>query len=57
MKLLSEYMGNGVKAEVYYRYEIGDYVTVCYDEHGMECLGHPFPTEDKAEDYAEDWVN
>lgn len=56
MKLLSEFKGNGVTANVYYRKEKNDYVTICYDENGFERSGNPFNTEQQAEDFAEDWV-
>ena len=56
MTLVSEYKGNGVKARVYRRPWMRDWVTVCYDENGFERLGIPHPLEEDAENCAEDWV-
>lgn len=57
MLYLSDYQSDDGKrsAKVYRRLELNDYVTECY-EGGMISQGHPFPTEQEAEDYAEDWV-
>lgn len=57
MKLLSEFMGNSVKAAVFYRIELKDYIAVCYDERGFERFAYPATTEDEAEEYAEDYVS
>lgn len=56
MNLISEHVGKEVKARVYHRSWLKDWVTVCYDENQMERFAHPFATVDLAEDYAEDWV-
>lgn len=52
---LSEYCGKLKTAQVFRRKPNNDYVTVCY-ENGQEKIGHPFPTESQAEDFAEDWI-
>lgn len=56
MILVSEYLGTEVKARVYRRPWLKDWVTVCYDENGLERMGIPHSLEEDAENCAEDWV-
>lgn len=55
MTKLSEYKNLNRHAEVYYRGDLGDFVTVCYID-GLPRESHPFATEEAAENYSEDWV-
>ena len=52
---LSEYVGGDRTAWVCQRRLLGDFVVIGYI-NGMERMGHPFATEQQADDYAEDWV-
>lgn len=55
MQVLSEFQGKIRTAIVYYRRDTDDYFCVGY--HGGEKHAeHPFPTENRAENWAEDWV-
>ncbi len=56
MTLVSEYVGNEVRAHVYRRPWLKDWVTVCFDEQGIEKLSSAFDLEEDAENCAEDWV-
>lgn len=55
MLFLSEYTGPNKTAWVCQRRNLGDYVAIGY-QGGLERVAHPFPTEQEAEDFAEDWV-
>lgn len=57
MIYLSDYQSDDGKrsAKVFRRLELNDYMVVGY-VNGMETIGVPFLSEDKADDYAEDWV-
>ena len=52
---LSEYLNGNRTAWVCRRRDLKDFVVIGYI-NGMERMGHPFPTEQQADDYAEDWV-
>jgi hypothetical protein len=52
---LSEYVSGDRTAWVCRRRDLNDFVVIGYI-NGMERIGHPFPTEQQADDYAEDWV-
>lgn len=56
MLFLSEYNGCDRTAWVCKRAKLDDYVMIGYI-NGLERQAHPFPTEQLAEDAAEDWVN
>lgn len=55
MLFLSEYTGPNKTAWVCHRRNKNDYVAIGYID-GLERIAHPFPTEQQAEDFAEDWV-
>ena len=52
---LSEYLNGNRTAWVCRRIDLKDFVVIGYI-NGVERMGHPFPTEQSADDYAEDWV-
>jgi hypothetical protein len=52
---LSEYVGGDRTAWVCHRRDLKDFIVIGYI-NGMERMGHPFATEQLADDYAEDWV-
>ncbi len=52
---LSEYVGGDRTAWVCHRRDLKDFIVIGYI-NGMERMGHPFATEQEADDYAEDWV-
>ena len=52
---LSEYVGGDRTAWVCQRRDLNDFVVIG-SINGMERIGHPFATEQQADDYAEDWV-
>jgi hypothetical protein len=52
---LSEYVSGDRTAWVCRRRDLNDFVVIGYI-NGMERIGHPFATEQQADDYAEDWV-
>jgi hypothetical protein len=52
---LSEYVGGDRTAWVCHRRDLKDFIVIGYI-NGMERMGHPFATEQQADDYAEDWV-
>jgi len=52
---LSEYVGGDRTAWVCHRRDLKDFIVIGYI-NGLERMGHPFATEQQADDYAEDWV-
>lgn len=55
MLFLSEYCGSNKTAWVCRRRDLNDYVAIGY-VGGLERIVQPFPTEEAAENFAEDWV-
>ena len=52
---LSEYLNGNRTAWVCRRIDLKDFVVIGYIK-GMARMGHPGPTDQLADDYAEDWV-
>jgi hypothetical protein len=55
MIFLHEFLGDNKTAQVFRRRAKNDFVVIGYI-NGLERLGHPFSSEQSAEDFAEDWV-